>query len=357
MVNQDRLVRTFIEIAKIDSPTGFEKDISIHIVNLLKKMKVSYTTDKFNNVVGYLPGSGEPLLISAHMDTVEPGRSIKPIIKNGKIRSDGTTIIAGDNKMALAAILEAVECIIESGQKSRPLEIVFTSYEESGSYGVEGLDYKKLKSKNGYLFDVSLPIGTIITASPFYDRFDLEILGKASHASIPEDGINVVSVFYEALKHIKLGKVDSESYVNIGLVKAGDAINTVPEKMIISGEVRSFSGEKQRKHVDKIEKTFRDAAVKYGAKINWKNLRENEGYLYSKSYPFIKDTELKMEKIKIKPVLRWSGGCSDANVFIKKGIKVLNLGNGVKNPHTTREEFSISDMVKISNLILSLSTV
>ena len=43
------------------------------------------------------------LLFSAHMDTSNHGRGISPISKNGRITSDGTTILGADDKSALAS--------------------------------------------------------------------------------------------------------------------------------------------------------------------------------------------------------------------------------------------------------------
>ena len=51
-------------------------------------------------------------MLSAHMDTVEPGRNIKPKVLSDRIVSDGTTILGGDCKAGIAAIIEGVESYI-----------------------------------------------------------------------------------------------------------------------------------------------------------------------------------------------------------------------------------------------------
>ncbi|RKJ44251.1 peptidase M20, partial [Butyricicoccus sp. 1XD8-22] len=44
-----------------------------------------------------------PLFFSTHMDTVLPTEELEPVIKDGVIYSDGTTILGADDRAALAA--------------------------------------------------------------------------------------------------------------------------------------------------------------------------------------------------------------------------------------------------------------
>lgn len=354
MVNKKRLIEIFLNLVKIDSPTGEEEKVARYVLGILKSMKINCFKDKFNNVVARMPGSGEPILLAAHLDTVEPGRKISPIVKNGKIISDGKTILGADNKVAVAAIIEAIAVIKESGIITRPIDIVFTSAEESGNYGAIYLDYSKIEAREGYCFDVSQSIGTIITSSPFYDRLDAQILGKSAHASLPEKGVNALMILSDILKQIKLGRINKNTLVNIGILQGGDARNTVPEKIFLKGEIRSFLQKEQDAQIEKIKKAFKNAVKKYNGKFKLEFIRENKGYIYADNDELIIKTKEIILKQKLKPILQSVGGCSDANIFIEKGIKALNLGNGAKNAHTIREEIKISQFIKLTELIISL---
>lgn len=356
MINEKRLLETFMNLVRIDSPTSFEENISKFVVDLFKNRSIKSSRDELNNVIVNIPGIGLPLLLSAHLDTVEPGRGINPVVENGKIKSDGKTILGVDNKVAVAGIIEAVTVIVKNKLNSRPLNIIFTVSEETGSYGVLGLDFSEISAKEGYIFDMSKKIGTVITASPFYDRFDIEIIGKSSHASLPEKGINAANILKDALFSIKLGRVSENTLVNIGFLQGGDARNTVPGLVKLNGEVRSFSKKEQDQNLEKIETIFRDASKKYSGRLRFRRVRENMGYAYKSSEGLIINAITNMKKVKIKPILVKAYGCSDANVFLEKGIRVLNLGNGSRNAHTTREEIDVKDLTTLSKLILSLST-
>ena len=91
--------------------------------------------DGFQNVIGRLEGDGEPVLLSAHLDTVEPGRGIKPILDGDVLHSDGTTILGGDCKAGVSIVLEAVTAAVESGLPHLPVEVAFSRAEEGGLNG------------------------------------------------------------------------------------------------------------------------------------------------------------------------------------------------------------------------------
>lgn len=58
------------------------------------------------------------------MDTVKPGIGIEPVIEDGIIRSKGNTILGGDDKSGIAAILKRyVFCAIAS-KRTKPLRLL-----------------------------------------------------------------------------------------------------------------------------------------------------------------------------------------------------------------------------------------
>ena len=95
MINRDRIIKTFCEIVAIDSPSGEEEPMAIDVMNRLENFGFSVTRDDYGNVIAS-DGRENPILLSAHLDTVEPGRGITPIVKDDQIVSDGTTILGGD---------------------------------------------------------------------------------------------------------------------------------------------------------------------------------------------------------------------------------------------------------------------
>ena len=123
MINRERLIETFCKIVSIDSPSGEEKEIAKVFQDILEKLGFNVKEHSYGNLIAN-EGKKNPFMLSAHMDTVEPGRGINPIIKDNQIRSDGTTIVGGDCKAGIAAMIEALQSIQEDGTNRIGTEIV-----------------------------------------------------------------------------------------------------------------------------------------------------------------------------------------------------------------------------------------
>ena len=92
--------------------------------------------------------------------------------------------MGADNKTAVAAILTTIQILCSNNLQNscHPIDIVFTVSEESGNHGAIGLDYTKFKGNKGFVFDAGgRDFGDIIIASPYYVRFNIEILGRSAH--------------------------------------------------------------------------------------------------------------------------------------------------------------------------------
>ena len=72
MINRERLVKTFCDLVQIDSPSGEEETVAIELCHRLKGLGIHVIRDNYGNIIASLPGHN-PILLSAHMDTVEPG--------------------------------------------------------------------------------------------------------------------------------------------------------------------------------------------------------------------------------------------------------------------------------------------
>ena len=132
MPNRQRLTNTLIDLIKIDSPTGEEDAIDAHLSGRLTALGATVQHDSYGNLVATLPAANgsntqPPRMLSAHMDTVEPGRGIKPSLDaDGEtLRSDGSTILGGDCKAGIAIVLEGLTAAIEDGTPRVPLQVVF----------------------------------------------------------------------------------------------------------------------------------------------------------------------------------------------------------------------------------------
>ncbi len=338
----------FLQLVQIDSPSGHEEKMCLYLQKWLKKNKFQFKIDKVGNIYATNNKSGIPLLLCAHMDTVQPGMGIKPVIKDGIIKSSGNTILGADNKVAIAAILTAIETV----KSNKALELLFTVKEETGG-GVEFFPFEWIKAKQALIFDSAKPLGGIVLRSPYIYNFDAKLSGQAAHASLPQEGTNAFIPAINALQQIKVGSLDDgETTINVGLIKGGPGINTIPDNIVISGEVRSYDKKLFKKHLDNIKKMFEKEVKKTGVKLEFILDGYCSGYTHTKNNDLINKIDLVYKNLGLETAFYTYSGISDANVLNKHGILAINLTDGVKYSHTTKEEVSEQNLILLTTLII-----
>ena len=132
-------------------PSGNEKVVRALVREEIQASVDRIDVDAMGNLIAFKAGDGpEPrlrVMLSAHMDTVGKDRGIKPQIRDGVIYSDGTTILGGDDKSGVAAILEVIQSLREDNVAHPPLEAVISVSEEVQLLGARSLDKSKLRAR------------------------------------------------------------------------------------------------------------------------------------------------------------------------------------------------------------------
>ncbi len=358
MVNQERLIQTFFDLVQLDSPTGGEHAVAEYLVKCLRAFGFKTSVDALLNITAHWPGHGDPLLLSAHMDSVPPCQGIKPRIEQGIIKSDGSTILGGDDRAGLAAILEALAVIQEHAIPHRAIEIAFTAQEEPGLIGSAALDYKPFKSKMGVVFDYDGPIGTIVVSAPATVNMDVTITGRAAHAGAsPEKGINAIAVAADAIGQMKLGRLDEETTANVGMIQGGVARNVVPERCEITAETRSRRKSKLERQKKAMVRAFERAAKRHHAQVDIRLRYAYPLFRLPVRAPIISLVSDAIERVGRVPRLEAAGGGSDANQFNAHGIQSVVTSIGIEKMHSTQEFIPVEELVKCAQLALELVKV
>lgn len=367
-INNNRLLNTFMEYVKIDSETENEKAISEKIIKDLEEIGFEVYTDEAgkklnsngNNIYCFIPGtnSSETMLFSAHMDTVTPGVGIEPYIDGEYIKSKGETILGGDDKAGVVAILEALRTIKENRLPHRPMEIVFSICEEGGVNGVKEVEFQRLQSKKGIILDSGGGPNHIITEAPGQTRIFASVIGKTAHAgACPEAGISAIMAAAEAISNMKLLRVDDETTANIGTFKAEGPTNIVSPLAEIIAEARSRSIEKLIEQTNHMIDCLKQACEKYGARLEYHIENCYYSYILDPEDEHVKTISDVCEDMGLEVVKLPSGGGSDANVYNLNGIKAVNIGAGMELAHTTNERLSIKDFQNAAKVVFKLMTI
>ncbi|KZX16833.1 peptidase T [Methanobrevibacter cuticularis] len=367
-INTNRIMKTFRELVLIDSPSLAERATCDYIAEILQDLGFKIHEDSVGekiggnsgNLYGFLEGdeSLEPLIFNAHMDTVEPSKGKKAILdENGKITSEGDTILGADDISGIVAILEALVVIKENNLPHRPIEVIFFVSEEIYCLGSKNFDYSILKSKESYTLDASGDVGKAAYKAPSLVSFEMKIIGESGHSShISAKTSHSIAIAAEAITKTKIGRIDEESTCNIGIIEGGLGLNLIPKECIIKGEVRSLSHEKAIKIVSEIEKNFTQTANKYNGKIEIDTQVNIHSYETPINHPVVKRFKRVCEELNIPYEILPALGGSDNNNMEQNGINGLVLSSAMNNPHSLEEYTTISELEKITKIVIKLMT-
>lgn len=366
MVDAERLVQTFFELVQIDSETKHERNICDTLKQKLSDFGLDVIEDDSaertghgaGNIIATLKGRRSDLptiFFTSHMDTVSPGKAIKPSIKDDDIVSDGTTILGSDDKAGLAALLETLYVLKENKVEHGDIQFVMTAGEESSLAGSREIDHSLIRAEYGFALDSNGAVGDIIIAAPTQAKLHVTITGKSAHAGVnPEDGISAIQVASQAIAKTPLGRIDSETTANIGQFLGGGATNVVCDRVEILAEARSLRKEKLEKQLDAMASAFKTAAADNGATADVKIQIMYPSYRFSEEDAVVQHAQRAIKKIGRTSRLLTSGGGSDANVFSGLGIPTVNLAVGYENIHSTKERIPVQELIKTAELVVAL---
>ena len=356
-----KIAGDFIRWVRIDSPSAHEQKISAEIIKRLKKSGLAVETDKAGNIRGYLRASAgfkkyPWRLFSAHIDTVEPGRGICPVVtQNGLIHAGGKTILGADDKDGLTAIILALEYILEKKLRHPGLEFLFTVREEMATAGSRELAANWLKSKQGWIFDGAGRIGTIYNGAVGAAEFKIEVTGKAAHSGIcPENGINALKTAANAVARMPLGRLADNHTVNIGLFQSGMAMNIVPPQAELIGEARSTNVKRIRQSLALIKRIFREESLKTGASFVMRHKLNYYPYKLNGKSDFIRTTSGILSGLGINPDVRAIKAGTDANNLVRLGMEILVLATGREKNHSVNETTSIGNLYQAMRVAVAL---
>jgi tripeptide aminopeptidase len=224
--------------------------------------------------------------------------------------------------------------------------VVFTVGEETGLYGADAIDLSPYLLSCAYVFDCSKRPGVYIREAVGLRMFTAQFIGKAAHSGVaPEEGISAIQLASTAITRLQLGRIDAETTANIGKIQGGEAVNAIPERVTIEGEVRSFSPARIQQQLNRIEQAMRDSLNGIGS-VRFTAQPDFEPYALSPEAPMVVELERAMRAVGLTPQpIRYSGG-SDANKYNAKGIPAVNIGIGAQRPHSREEFILIEDLQK-----------
>lgn len=367
-VNEKRILDEFFELVKIRCSTLHEREVADLLTARLTALGGTVKEDTAGkklggdtgNLIASFPATpgmeAKPtVMLTAHMDCVEPCGGIKPILENGIIRSDGTTILGSDDKAGVCAILEALRVLGEENIPHGALQVVFTISEEGGVHGSQNMDSELLHADLGYTLDTHGSPGKMSYMAPGKNQIHIHIEGKASHAGVcPEAGINAICAAGLLIADAPQGRIDFETTCNLGKIVGGSATNVVAETCDVYYESRSRDKAKLDKITSEICGHFTAGAEKTGCRITAEVSPDYGPFLISKDSECVRIGAAAAKRLGFPVSLEESGGGSDANHFNTYGVPTVVCGVGMTDCHTKTETIKEADLYNSARWALAI---
>jgi tripeptide aminopeptidase len=364
-VERRQLNDTFVELCRIESPSGSERACAERVERELTALGLDVSEDDAGpaagadcgNLLARIDGMQERgVLLCAHLDTVPPLAPIEPQLVDGAWQNANEGILGADNKAAVAVLL----ALARRYARERPplgIELLFTVSEENGLRGATHFDRGALRSDFGYAFDHATPIGEIVVASPTYFRIEAELHGAAAHAGLrPEQGRSAIVAAARAIAAMQLGRLDAETTANVGEIHGGTAGNVVPERCTILAEARGLDAGRAQEAATAILDAIHDAcnAPDCECDADVAVAKVFDGYKLSQTAPAVEVAAAALRDCGHEPRPIRSGGGSDANALIANGFECVNLANGTERNHEPGERVSVAALEEMLDVSLAL---
>ena len=373
-LEHDRLKTLFLELVQIDSLSRREQAVALRLQREVESAGATCRYDSAGekvrgnsgNLIAKIPGNvagAPPFLLAAHMDTVAPGEGVKPIVEGDVIRTDGSTVLGGDDKSGCAVICEVLHRLREKEIAHGPIEAVFTICEEIGLQGARNLDLGLIAAKEGLVYDSDAP-GHLVIRAPSAVSISFTVKGLEAHAGVaPERGLSAIKIAAAAIAGMRLGRIDDETTANLGVIKGGRAGNIIPGEVAVRGEARSRNAAKLQGQIDHMIGCFKEAVAGASVMVDGTSYAATLEHSVHRAYDGmdIPDDAPRVRKVieaarRIGRVLepQGTGGGCDANILNQRGIVAANVGTGMREIHTTREWLDVNDMIAAVDLTLEV---
>ena len=286
---RERVTRLLCELVAIPSHGGEEQAVIRYLVDRFDRQGIPCRMSEMEgvpiNVIAEIGAGPRVLVLNSHHDTVPPGDPalwftdpLTPVVKDGKVYGRG----AEDAKGCLAAMIVAFETLA-ARREPLPVRVVLMAVggEERGGLGT------KIEAARGLRADAAI-VGESTGLVPLIAhkgvlRLEVEVTGKAAHASDPEAGINAIVAMAPIVLALEGLAAEirrrAEAYTGkaslvISTIGGGVALNVVPARCVISIDRRVLPTETEADaNREIVETVTRALPAGAGARVEVRKVR------------------------------------------------------------------------------------
>jgi len=294
------------------------------------------------------------ILILGHMDTVHPLGTLArlPFRENGgRCYGPGILDMKGGNYLAIEAIRQLLRTAI---QTPLPVTVLFTSDEEVGSPSTRDLiEAEAARHRYVLVPEPARADGSVVTGRYAIARFNLEALGRPSHAGLRlAEGRSAIRAMARKILEIEAMTTESCTF-SVGVVHGGEWVNCVP--MVCRGEALSMA--KRQTDLDQgVDRILALSATADDVAFTVTRGVTRPVWEPSAATLALYETARQLaNSIGFAIGHQMSGGGSDANFTGAVGTTTLDgLGVGGGGQHTLEEHIDIESLALRGRLLAGL---
>jgi glutamate carboxypeptidase len=258
-----------------------------------------------------------------------------------------------DMRGGIVAALGGIELLDELGALRRPVRVLLTPDEETGSLASHELIAKRAREAAIVLVpEPALPGGALKTSRKGWITYRLRVRGRAAHAGLePEAGVSAIDELTDRLLELRgLADRAAGTTINCGLVSGGSAANVIAERAEAELDVRVANAAEEARVRGAFEglRPFRP-----GAELRVEELHSRPPLERSPAIAAAADRARELGRLLGLDLAEGAaGGVSDGNLAAAEGVPVLDgIGPEGAGAHAADERVSLASLVERTALI------
>ncbi|MDR3740019.1 MAG: M20/M25/M40 family metallo-hydrolase [Terracidiphilus sp.] len=328
-------------------------------------------TDEAGNITGLIPAAALPaestgpvVVISAHLDTVFPQATeiVPRVTRDGSVlRLDAPG--ACDNGAGLAALLAVVQSLVFAQVELPVPLVVLANVGEEGEGDLRGV--RNFYQASPYAGRVAAHVvldgagaDAVVTQALGSRRFQVNVTGPGGHSFTDAGTPNPIAALASALAEVAATALPDEprTTLNLGTIRGGTSVNSIPESATASIDFRSTSSDELLRLEVVLYRAVEDAVERANAAANACSSRSRGQLAYAidkigdrpaatlpGDSPMLESLRAVDRHLGLRTDLRL--GSTDANIPIAMGIPALSIGAGGDGggAHTVAEWYTDKD--------------
>jgi acetylornithine deacetylase/succinyl-diaminopimelate desuccinylase-like protein len=357
-----------VELVAIPAPPWGEQARSAWLTARFAQAGLSHVeTDAVGNVTGILPAAqlppestGPVVVVSAHLDTVFPAQTpLNPVVDGDRLEAPG----ACDNGAGVVGLLTLAHALVRAGVELQVPLIFLGNVGEEGEGDLRGVRHfyhqEALAGRvAAHIVLDGAGADSAVTQALGSRRYQVTVTGPGGHSFTDAGTPNPITALATALATLAETPLPDEprTTLNLGTIRGGTSVNSIPESAHASIDFRSTAPEQLLRLEVALHRAVEDAVDHWNAQVRSNLLRDRGLLAYTidkigdrpaanlpANSPLLEALRAVDRHLGLRTDLRL--GSTDANIPLSLGVPALSMGAGGDGggAHTLAEWYSAKD--------------